>query len=303
MDESTRPAHHMELLGALDFATEIATLYGHVAALAADMCRSCGIPDAEAVIAVVQEQARLAKAAGIGVKVLTNGFSTEAAIAKLAPYVTGAKIGLKGSGDPEFYRVHMRSEGAMETVRASILAWQARSVRVSVSDTIAALHLQTDERAEAYQYRTYAWVAEHLGPHALLHIGEMHTYNRELNSHDPLLSVKAGPDAAERHKARTERALQIAREVGLVYAEGTDSRNVVACHACGGVLVRSRWLRSEGAVAVYQPHVQFVMADGRCEHCGAQTPVRVLSVERLAEIRQRWRDDPPPNATVRIEEE
>lgn len=246
--------------------------------------------------------ARLARENGIDVAVLSNGFSTEAAIARLAPFVSGVKIGLKGSGDPEFYRVHMRSPGAVETVFASILAWKAAGVPVAVSDTIAALHMQTDERAEAYQRETYAWVAEHLGAHSLLQIGVMHTYNNDLSSTTPLLPAQAGPSAHAQYLARYHRALAIAKACGLVYVEGTDGSAVVRCHACGGVLMQRFPPRIAHDIRIYPPHAQHVTMDGRCPHCNAQTPIRVLSPERLAAIRTHWRDKLPSYAAMWIEE-
>jgi len=43
------------------------------------------------------------------------------------------------------------------------------------------------------------------------------------------------------------------------------------------------------------------VTDGHCDHCGAAVPVRALPAAQLAANLQRWRDDPPMNALVRVE--
>jgi hypothetical protein len=57
-DAPTRPEHHQEALMTLDVAAEAAELFSRIEALAADMCRGVGIPEADTVIVATQEIAR-----------------------------------------------------------------------------------------------------------------------------------------------------------------------------------------------------------------------------------------------------
>ncbi len=81
--------------------------------------------------------ARLAKAEGLRVVLYSNGFSEPAVVRKLAPHVDAVDLGIKGSLDPDFYARLMRSPGATEAVKRSLLEWHAAGVHLRVSDLIA----------------------------------------------------------------------------------------------------------------------------------------------------------------------
>jgi pyruvate formate lyase activating enzyme len=110
------------------------------------------------------DTALLAKKAGLGVRLLTNGFSPAAVVRRLAPVVDAVYFGVKGSADPEFYRRWMRSEGSVPTVLAAAKAWRDAGVHLMVSDLVPPQRMQADATHEAARDRLYAWVAAELGP-------------------------------------------------------------------------------------------------------------------------------------------
>jgi pyruvate formate lyase activating enzyme len=242
---------------------------------------------------------RLAKVAGLGVTIFTNGFSSVDAIRKLAPYVTHVKFGIKGSGDSDFYARHMRSAGAMDAVRASVRAWRDAGVRVSLSDVIPAAHMQTDAAAEDAQQRFYAWAVEVCSPLVVLHIGELHKFAGNLLSTTPLISAQTGD--AEQYRARVLRAVAIAKAAGLHYVHNDDADQVLTCHACAGVLVRTFAPADRDGLQIYPAHEQHA-TNGQCDHCGASVPVVTLTPAQLAEARRRWNDEAPPGEQQRIAE-
>lgn len=243
---------------------------------------------------------RLAKAAGLFSTIFTNGFSTPEAVRKLAPFVTHVKFGIKGSGDPDFYTRHMRSAGAMDAVRVSVLAWRDAGVRVSLSDVIPAAHMQTDAAAEDAQRRFYGWAIEACGPLVVLHIGELHKFAGNLLSTTPLISAQNGD--IDRYRARVLRAVALAKVAGLHYVHNDDAAQVLTCHACGGVLVRTFAPSDRDGLKIYPAHEQYV-TDSHCAHCGAAVPVVTLTPAQLVEARRRWNAEAAPGEQQRVAEE
>ena len=235
---------------------------------------------------------RLAQQQGLQTLIFTNGYATEAATRKLAPFVSMVKIGVKGSGNEDFYTRYMRSPGAMEAVYHSMRVWKESGVRVTVSDTIAAPQMQTDEQTEEAQKRLYSWVADTLGPLTVLHLGEMHRFNDNLTSFEPLLSSRM-EDAHQRYAERQARTIEIAHECGLHYVENDDASTdkVITCHACDGVLMRKPAVTYDGVNVYHTPHEQHV-TDGRCDHCSTVVPVATLALDVLAEQLQYTIDNP-----------
>jgi pyruvate formate lyase activating enzyme len=107
--------------------------------------------------------ATLAHAAGLDVVVETNGFTTRQPIRRLAPLADAVDVGIKGSGEPEFYATQMRSPGAMDAVRAAMIEWRRAGVHLIVGDVVAPSHLQDDVTAAEAHRRLYGWIADPFG--------------------------------------------------------------------------------------------------------------------------------------------
>jgi hypothetical protein len=230
----------------------------------------------------VLDTARAAWARGITSTVFTNGFCSPAAAHAIAtaPGVCHIILGVKGSLDPAFYATWMRSPGAVEAVKASALAFRDAGIRISFTDTIPSLHMQSDDDAEQHQAAYYAWIAEHFGPLACLRVGELHEFNDNRFSRKPLLSAQHGDK--ERYAQRVLRSIELARAAGLHYVWGDDLSDTTraTCHACGATLVVLPPVDvTHDGRQRYQMHWQFIKKSGECHECGAAVPVCVLPMD------------------------
>lgn len=230
------------------------------------------------------DTARLAKDAGLDVLIETNGFAMTEAVVKLAPYVDAVDLGLKGSGDPEFYARWMKAPAAMTAVFESLMAWRAAGVHLIVSDVVAPPQMQSEVAAAAAQGALFGWIAAHLGPLTECIITPMvrpalvRQGNSFVDSHFMLRGGASGMDLAE-YWLRIERAIEIARDAGLVYAHTKNNDETIRCHACDGILLRfpSPMMDCEPCIMAkefcpYWQHEEHVTG-GKCDHCGAAVPV------------------------------
>lgn len=244
--------------------------------------------------------ARLAKAAGLAVVVYTNGFSTPEVIAALAPFVDAVDLGIKGSLDPQFYTTKMRSVGATEAVKASLLAWQAAGVYLLISDLIATQYQQDDATQEAASAVLYAWIAAELGAHTPVMLGHMHQPDGRPGEAGRYLLPKREA-ALVRYRERIAASHARARAAGLAYAHESNSDDRITCHACGGLLLERHapagglrcpneapgspdvcWQFLTGCTC--WDHTQHV-TDRRCDHCGAAVPLVTLPRAELDAFR------------------
>lgn len=232
---------------------------------------------AEAMLSIeyIADTARLALEYGITSTIFTNGFSGPEPARAIAPYVRHVIIGVKGSLDDAFYARLMRSPDAVETVKATALAFRDAGVCVTLTDTIPSLHMQSDEAAEQHQAAYYAWIRAEFGPIAVLRVGELHAFNGNLTSRTPLLARDA---KAAHYRARVVRAMEIARAAGLHYIGDDDAAagHQITCHACGALLAAMprAWVNASGQ-QVYRPHRQYAV-DGHCPQCGVAVPLTLL---------------------------
>lgn len=236
--------------------------------------------------------ARLARAAGLGVLVYSNGFATPEAIAAIAPYVDAVDLGVKGSLDEGFYTRWMRSPGGPEAVRRSLLAWRDAGIEhLMISDLIATHHQQDDDVQEEASARFYDWVAANLGPHIPIMVGRMHVPDGQKRpATDWLLPQRPGEIA--RYRERLVAGAERARAAGLHYAHVNDEHTRLTCHQCGELLL-TRHAPPGGvcprgdACTLFTDgcdcwsHTQHV-TDRRCDHCGADVPIVTLPREELA---------------------
>ena len=252
-----------------------------------------GINEPTLTLEYTVDVARLARRAGLDVLIETNGLSTPQAIGRLAPYVSAVDLGIKGSGDPEFYRKWMRSPDAMPAVLASARAWREAGVHLVIGDVIAPPQMQSAEVATEAQRRLYGWLAAELGPMTLALITSMMVPGAQEEAIEQnrlsgfLLSGNATEEEWRAYLDRVYEARAIAQEAGLPYAHMKTDDEVITCHACGGLLLRFTSPMSTCRPCIlpthfcpWWTHKQFV-TDGRCDHCGVAVPIVTLAKAEL----------------------
>lgn len=237
------------------------------------------------------DTARLAKEAGLEVCVESNGFSTPAAIRKLAPYVDAVDLSPKGSADADFYRTYMHADGALPAVMRSLVEWRKAGVHVIVGDLLAPPFMQDDASFERSARDFYRHIRTDLGPITDVLTTLIFETGPQVVGEVGVLMVgpRPGPNATQEYRRRGDRALEIAHAEGLPYAHGKDYEPI-RCHACDGLLLRFNEVCS-GAPEVpcvmarffcnWWTHEQHVI-NGRCEHCGTAVPIVALSEHDLA---------------------
>lgn len=253
-------------------------------------------------VELTYDLARLAKAAGLRVVVYSNGFSEPAVIRKLAPYVDSVDLGVKLSLDPEAYARLMKSPGATEVVKRSMLEWRAAGVHLLISDLIATPIQQADEAIVDAAPRLYAWIARELGEHTPVLHAHMHPPDNARSNATYLVPQR--PTAIRRYSARLDWVCDQARAAGLHYGHLSTAGLRLTCHACGGLLLQYHPPRTAtgvpcprqaadppGPCAMFTAycncwsHTQHV-TDGKCDHCGAGVPIVTLSRDELAAARR-----------------
>lgn len=233
---------------------------------------------------------RLAKAAGLRTLVYTNGFSTPAAIRKLAGLVDAIDLGIKSPLDPDFYARYMRSPGAVEHVKAAALAWREIGADVLISHVVATQHQLPESRYVDAEQRCYAWIAEQLGEHTPILIGVQHPPDPVLLRNPDRPLVVRDSEAAD-YMMRFDRSREIAQAAGLHYAHLSYHHEQITCHACDALLLQLHktdcaytpcaihlhycacWSHTQGATA------------GHCDACGVAVPLRTLSAAELEQDR------------------
>lgn len=248
------------------------------------------------------DTARLAREAGLDVCVETNGFTSPAAIRKLAPYVNAVDVGVKGSADPEFYAQRMKSPGAVPHVLDALKEWRRAGVHLIVGDLIAPPYMQDDATFERNARDFYTYVAEHLGPITAVLTTVIQTPGPAAPGKSPGMLVGRGSKLD--YLERLDKALDLAHTAGLPYAHTKRPiAQTIDCHACGGVLLRLRESCGSGLEKLGQAEPDCVMAehfcpwwtheqhvtDSRCDHCGAAVPIVTLPPEQLDAERARVR--------------
>jgi len=247
--------------------------------------------------------ARLAKSAGLKTIIYTNGFTSPAAIRKLAPHIDAVDVGIKGSLDETFYVTRMRSPGGPGAVRRALQEWRAAGVgHLLISDLIATRFMQSDDAQEAASAALYAWIVAHLGPHTPVMLGHLHPPDGQHSQQQYLL-----PDRLEElllYRDRIAATHARAQAAGLAYAHESNTDDRINCHNCGGLLLeRHAPATPDGSTCPYEligstedrcvmyqtycncwSHTQHV-TDSRCDHCGATVPIVTLPAAELAAFR------------------
>lgn len=258
----------------------------------------------------------------LDVVVETNGFTTPAAVRKLAPLVQAVDLGIKGSAAPAFYERWMRSPGAVPHVLRAAQEWRrAGAVHLLIGDVVAPPRMQTDAETEEAQKRLYGWIAAELGPHTPLLLTPM--MRPGPTKPDPsgegqrwngwLLPADAGPSEVLHYADRLEVSRERARAAGLAYAHGKGVDETIRCHGCGGVLLRFRAPKTDCEPCLMATHFCVLWAHeqhatgGRCDHCGARVPIATLTPQELARAQETaqgaWRERLPRDYDPRPYEE
>lgn len=235
---------------------------------------------------------RLAKEAGLTTLLLTNGITEPATVRGLAPFVDGLLLGIKGSLSAAFYGRWMGVDGAcVDVVKRAALAWRESGVWMQATCLVAPPAMQDDVEHGRAEADLYAWLASDLGTDVPVSFGGI---LRPEGARDFWTS---GPEDEAAYTDRLHRAAHQARASGLAYAadisEIAEGRTRYHCHQCGGLLLYLQWPMVECGPACTMAtawcrlwwHEQHATG-GRCDHCGAEVPVRTLPAARLAANRR-----------------
>lgn len=191
----------------------------------------------------VRDTARAARAAGLAVVLVTNGYLNPAPLAELLPLVDAANIDLK-SMDDRFYRRVCRAR--LEPVLAAIRQFVAAGVHVELTNLVIPGHNDDDASLDLL----VDFVAG-LGRPVPLHFSAYRPAWR--------LQAPATPAATLlKARERARRRLDWVYLGNVASAEGRDSR----CPGCDALLVDRSSYRGEA----------HLLAGARCPACGAAQP-------------------------------
>ena len=190
--------------------------------------------------------AKVARAQGINMVMVTNGYVTREAFFDIYDHIDAANVDLKAFTENFYGRVTLTHlQPVLET-----LTWLKRETNVWFEITNLMIPTLNDDPAETT--KLCEWILNNLGDDVPLHFTAFH------------------PDFKLMDKPRTppatlDRARQIARQVGLryvyegnVFSEGAHT----GCPGCGKTLIRRSWH------SVLEDHLE----DGRCPQCGELIP-------------------------------
>ena len=194
----------------------------------------------------MHDTAALARGAGIGSVMISNGYIQEKPLRQLCRQLTGVKIDLKAFTE-KFYRDTCAGElkpvlATLETLKG-IGIWFELVILI-----IPTLNDSADEIKQMCR-----WVVRQLGPNVPMHFTRFHPTYRMMNlPRTPVSTI--------------ERAREIALEEGVHYAYVGNVRmhpgENTYCHQCRHELI-SRIGFNVRANAI---------ADGKCPKCGAEIP-------------------------------
>lgn len=191
------------------------------------------------------QTARLARQAGLKNVMVSNGYLSAEALARLAPFLDAANIDLKAFGD-DFYRRYCSAR--LQPVLDSIKALKAGGVWLEIT-TLLIPGLNDDP----------------------LEINRLVTFLLEVDDGMPWHLSRFFPQHRLRHIPATDENsingfLGLGAKRGLKYLYGgnlaSDSWNDTSCPQCRAVLIRRRG---------YQTTVATLLA-GKCQDCGLAIP-------------------------------
>lgn len=210
-------------------------------------CRSIAYTYTEPTIffELAYETAARAAAQDIANVFVTNGYITEPALARIAPYLHAANIDLKSVNDA----AHKRMTGArLQPVLDAIRWYRDAGVWVEITTLIIPGHNDADGELR----RTAEFICG-VSPEIPWHVSQFYPTYRLLDRPRTPVSV-------------LRRARQIGAEVGLLYVyEGNvpgEGGERTVCHQCGALIIdRYGYLVQANRIA-----------GGSCPDCGARIP-------------------------------
>jgi pyruvate formate lyase activating enzyme len=191
------------------------------------------------------ETAKLAKEAGLKNIMHSNGYINEEPLRKLAKYLDGANIDLKGFSD-DFY-AKMTLANSVEPILKSLKILKEEGVHVEITNLLLPGY-NDDEQTLVKMCR---WIRENLGEDTPLHFSRFFPMYK-------LLSLSPTPVES------LERARQIAADCGLRYVYignvgGNPAENTY-CPKCGKIVIERRGY----IIAAVN------LENGKCKFCGQE---------------------------------
>lgn len=190
--------------------------------------------------------AKLAKESGIDCVVVSNGFISEQAVKKLAPFLSAYKVDLKGFTE-QYYREYCsaRLKPVMETLETLM--------ETGLWVEIVNLVLPTANDDEKDIRRMSRWIKERLGAMVPIHFSRFH----------PMYKLRNLPPTPV---STLEKCYKAARDEGLKYVyignvPGLPQGNTY-CHKCNKPVIER--------IGMWD--VESVIKAGACPYCGEQIP-------------------------------
>jgi len=193
------------------------------------------------------DAAKLARAAGIGSCIISNGYMQEKPLRRLCEHLTAVKVDLKAFREG-FYRDVCR--GHLKPVLDTL----QRCVKIGIHLEIVVLIVPTLNDGPKELKEMAEWIVENLGPDVPLHFSRFHPQYRLRNlPPTPLKTLK------------TAHAVARAAGVRYVYVGNIpmDPTNHTYCPKCGRLLIKRLG---------YLVRENHVTADGACDKCGQPIP-------------------------------
>ena len=193
------------------------------------------------------DAARLARAAGIGSTIISNGYMKEKPLRQLCEHLTAVKVDFKAYSE-KFYRDVCR--GHLKPVLDTLRTCRKIGIHLELVVLVIPTLNDSDEELKGMA----KWIVDNLGPNVPLHFSRF----------SPMYRLKNLP----RTPVRTlQRAHGIARAAGIRYAfignVPMDDANHTYCHKCGKRLIKRLG---------YLVRENLVTADGTCPACGTAIP-------------------------------
>lgn len=188
------------------------------------------------------DTAVLAAQAGIKNVFVTNGYTTTAALEKIAPFLDGANVDLKGFSETFYREVTGASlAGVLDCLR------DYRRLGIWLEVTTLVIPGMNDSEADLRGMAEF--IAGELGPDVPWHVSAFYPTYRMLDR--PPTSLKSLLKA---------RDAGIAAGLNYVYVGNVSGGEgeYTFCPGCGAAVIRRRGFRL----------LEVALADGKCRHCG-----------------------------------
>ena len=192
----------------------------------------------------MHDSAKLARAAGVGSTMISNGYIEEKPMRQVCEQLTAVKVDLKAYSE-DFYQKVCR--GTLQPVLKTILLCR----KIGIHLELVVLLVPTLNDGDKELTDMAKWIVDNLGPDVPLHFSRFNQMYRLKNL--PPTPVKT-----------LHRAHQLAKAAGIhfVYIGNVpmDPANHTYCYKCGRLLIRrlGYLVRENG-----------VTRDGKCPACGA----------------------------------